>query len=79
MNFQFFKRWMTFSHQRSLFCHLEDFEKDRKADLRKFSFNYTRQGNEESALFIWRTRSPDVVVNVDFTQEGMEGISLNEY
>ena len=48
------------------------------ADLQRFSFIYTKQGNQASEVFVWSTASPDVVVNVDFTQEGMECVFLDD-
>ena len=54
-----------------------DLKSDLAADLRKFSFNYTRQGNQESEVFAWLTYSQDLIVNVDFTQEGMKVNVMN--
>ena len=56
-----------------------DLERDLEADLRKFSFNYTRQGNQESEMFSWGLHSRDLIINVDFTQEGMQVIFINAY
>lgn len=58
-------------------CDVGYLRRDMKSDLRRFKFNYTRKGNQASEVFVWKTSSMSVTVNVDFTQEGMQKDFVN--
>ena len=58
-------------------CNVGNLQIDTMANLRRFSFNYTRKGNQPSEVFIWKAKSTSVTVNVDFTHEGKKWAVVN--
>ena len=59
--------------------HLENLKEDVFADLRIFTFNYTIPKNASGDIFVWKTKSLEVVVDVYLNDQGMRDIFASAF